>query len=178
MKLNVILILLISTEAFAASPTPTPTPAKKICLDKFVGTGFEPIDLNVKSPGKIAPPTSDTDFFIQKGRVITDESLVSKKKGESYCKVTHSPSHFMPYKKLWEKNAVQRERANMITGDQNEPILHLSPRPNAEWVAVSYECPYVTSWELLKIELAPLVEVSCLDWGDLLPKKAAKCDTP
>lgn len=148
--------------------------SNKLCIDK-IGDKFEAIDLKVITPPKGI--SSRAPFYIQKGKVITDEKKVVKDNKASYCEVEYTVYPSRPYKKIWGKNAIQHTRIKTGSGILAEQEITITPRPKSEWVAVSYRCPHISTYEQLKIELSPLIDVPCDDWGDLLPggKKDPNC---
>lgn len=140
-----------------------------LCISKFTGK-FETADLTVKQPPSYQKASKLEKIYIQKGKYIYNEKELSKKKDESYCSLEYTVYPSKPYSKIWGKNAVHHLRANLGMGENLEPETYLGPRPQSQWVAITYRCPYITTHQQLKDELKPLIDAPCTDWGDLLPK--------
>jgi hypothetical protein len=170
----------IATLALAFIFSPDAHSAKNaLCITPFSNKGgvYDSIDLTVKTPPVKTKTSKLEKIYIQKGKYIYDEKELSKKKGESYCIAEYTVYPSKPYSKIWGKNAIHSCRANVGPGEQMEPSLTLSPRPNSPWVAIRYDCPNITTHQQLKNELKPLIDAPCDDWGDYLPgaKKNPSC---
>ena len=141
---------------------------KKLCIDQF--SKNDPIDLKVLKAFPVK--RSNHQFFIQDGKIVAQESELSKVKGAAYCSVEYQISSFKPYSKMWAKGTSQPMNTLIGNGDHDERTVKLYPRPHSEWFPITYDCSNVSTYDDLKKVLNPILEVPCDDWGDLINKCA------